>query len=378
MDTIKKGNKMKRILYLITISCLLVACEDKVDFSNPKSVIEYYFSLAVDRKLELQYMLLADTCKEFVTLQDYFDYHSTSDSLFKSYDYRIQKIDHLPLDPKNPKYRLFEIQFIAINLSQKDTTKGVSYCSVFNEKGQWKVIWTQNIFQAAEKLENSQNFEDAIQSYREVLKYDPLDGNAYRQIGWCQFRQGYYQDALLNAKKAVELKPKDESNYNLLAGIYSSQNNDELAVENYRKAIEMTNSDMQRVYLLSNLSISYRNLSKYDEAKKAADHALKIDSLHTHAWWQKGVLFIEENKRDSAIICLQKAITQMPMSDFLQQQLYYDLAYQEYISAVQNTHNDSMRANLLADAKNHILKALDFQYDNDRYRSLLDDINRIK
>lgn len=375
---LKRRHRMTRTLYFIAISCLLISCADQVDFSNPKSVIEYYYSLKVDGELELEYELLADTCKEFATLQDYLDYYSTSDSLLKKYEYSIQKIVQLPLDPQNPKHRHFEIQLIAIHLKDKDTAKGFSYGTVYNENGQWKVIWTLNISQAAKKLMNSQKFTDAIQAYREVLKYDPLNGDAYKQIGWCQYRQGYYQDALLSAQKAVELNPKDETNYNLLAGIYSSQNNDELAIENYKKAIEMTNSEGEKVYLLSNLSISYRNLYKYDEAKQAVNQALMIDSTATHTWWQKGIVFIKESKPDSAIACFQTAVTLKPMDDFLQCQLYYDLAYQVYISAAYNTDDNKMRDNLLVDAKNYILKALDLQHDNNLYRELLDDINRIK
>jgi tetratricopeptide (TPR) repeat protein len=334
--------------------------------------------LKEDGELELEYELLADTCKGFVTLQDYLEYYSTRDSFLMENDYTVQNIDQLPLDPKNPKHRHFEIQYIVININDKDTTQRFSYGSVFNENGQWKVIWTLNISQAAGKLMSSQKFSDAIQAYREVLKYDPLNGSAYKQIGWCQSMQGYQQDALTNAQKAVELNPKDESNYNLLAGIYSIQDNDELAVENYKKAIDMTNSDAQKVYLLSNLSISYLNLYKYDKAKQAINRALKIDSTHTHAWWRKGIMFTKESKRDSAITCFQKAVTHKPMDDFLQHQLYYDLAYQEYISAAYDTEDKEMRENLLVDAKNHILKALDLQHDNNLYRRLLDDINRIK
>lgn len=370
---------MTKALYFIAISCLLLSCSEQVDFSNPKSVIEYYYALDEDgEELELKYELLADTCKEFVTLQDYLDYYSNRDSRLKEYDYIVQNIDQLSLDPKNPKHRHFEIQYMTIKKSDIDTTKGFSYGSVFNENGQWKIIWTRNISQAAKKLMKSQKFSDANQAYHEVLKYDPLNGKAYQQIGWCDGRQGYHRSALRNAQKAIELNPKDESNYNLLASIYSSQGNDELAVENYKKAIEMTNSEAQKVKLLSNQSISYIDLYKYDEAKQSLNYALKIDSKYTHAWWTKGILLSKENKPDSAITCFQKAVDLNPMNDFLQHRLYYDLAYQEYIMAAYNTDNSNMRDNLLIESKNHILKALDLQHDNGKYRRLLEDIKRIR
>lgn len=368
---------MNRLLYFIAISSLLISCENQVDFSNPKSVIERYISLQANGEPRKEYELLADTCKEYTPLQDYLDHYLKRDSLIEKYDFTIQKIVQLPIDPQNPKHRHFEIQYFSVNKNEKDTIRNFTYRSLFNENGQWKVIWTGNISNAASKLMNSQKFSDAIQAYREVLKYDPLNGKAYQNIGWCQYRQGFYQAAMTNAQKAVELNPKDESNYNLLAGIYSDQNNDELAIENYKKAIDMTHSETGKVYLLSNLSISYMNLHEYGQARQVLTQALTIDSTSTHAWWKKGTVLLKESKRDSAILCFQKAINLEPLSDFLQRQLYYDLAYQEYISAAYYA-DKNMRDNLISDGKKHILKALDLEPDNNQYRMLLDDLNRIK
>jgi len=369
---------MKRSLHVIFLCSLLLSCSKHIDLTNPKSVIENYYALKESREIELQYNLVADTCKMFATLQDYSGYYSEIDSLRSLYDYKVHKIRQMPLDPKNPKYRLYEIEYLVVKLNGSDTIKDFSYNSVLNESGKWKAIWTLNISHAARKLMKAQKFSDAIQAYREVLKYDPLNAQAYRQIGWCQYRQGYYRDALKNTQKAIELSPKDESNYNLLAGIYQNQENNELAIENYKKAIEMTHSDGQKVYLMSNLSIAYLELDKYDETRSSVNEALKIDSTYTHAWWRKGIVLKKENKRDSAIICFRKALDLKPMSDFLQHQLYSDLSYQEYLSATYASHDSNLRSEYLISAKKHILKALDLQHDNDLYKKLLDEINRIK
>jgi Tfp pilus assembly protein PilF len=353
------------------------SCINQVDFSNPKSVVEYYYSLKSRGEIELEYELLADTCKGYATFQDYFDYYSARDSLLREYDLKVEKIQQLPLDPQNPKHRLFEIQSIIIKQNDLDTIKGISYCSVFSENRRWKVVWTRNIAQAARKLMNSQKFSDAIEAYREVLKLDPLNGEAYRQIGWCQYRQNNNQDALISVKKAIEVSPKEESNYNLLAGIYGSQGNNELAIENYRKAIDMTNSDLMKVVLMANLSIEYLNLNQYNQAKITIDKALIIDPTHTHGWWQKGKIFLAEDKRDSAIICFEKAVSVEPMDDYLQKQLYYELAYQKYVLGSNKYVINKNRDKLLMEAKQYTLKALDLQHDNEQYRRLLDNINSL-
>jgi tetratricopeptide (TPR) repeat protein len=367
-----------KIIYLITVCFAAIGCSEQVDFSNPKSVINQFFKLKGGGKIELEYELIADTCKEYATLQDYLNQYITRDSILNTNNFSIKAIEQLPIDPLLPKYRLFEIQYLLIEKSTKDTSEYISYETIYNEKGEWKVIWTKNLEESAFKLINSQKIEEGMQVYREILKYDPLNGNAFLQLGWALYRQGYYESALVDTKKAIELNPKNEENYNLLANIYSSQNNGELAIENYKRAVEMTLTENQKVYLLSNMSTTYIDLLEYDEARKVLSLAMSIDSNFTHAWWHIGILYEKENNLDSAIICYKKAAELEPMDNFLQQQLFFSLSNAQYTKARTKEPIKGYRHNLLTDAKKHILMALDIQPENSQYRNLLDDINRIK
>jgi tetratricopeptide (TPR) repeat protein len=366
---------MNRFFLLIIICRLMASCSDKVDFSNPKSVIEQYYKLKGELNTEKEYELIADTCKDFATLHDYKNYYKYLDTIEAS-DFFILRIDQLPIDPIFLKYRRFEIQYLLINKESNDSTIHIAYETVFNEKGNWKIIWTKNLNEAASKLINSQKIEEGLQIYDQILKYDPLNGNAFRQLGWTQYRQNYYEAAIINAKKAIELNPKDAANYNLLAGIYSAKNNVEIAIENYKKAIELSLTESGKVYLLSNLSITYMDLSKYKEANIVLTKALSIDSNFTHAWWSKGLLHAKENNLDSAIECFKKATSLEAMGNFLQCQLFYSLANSEYIQATTKELVKVNRASLLFDAKEQIVRALDIQPDNRQYGNLLDNINR--
>ena len=368
---------MRKVCFLIVLSFLVISCTEPIDYSNPKSVIEQYYVLKQNNELEKEYELLAETCKEYAGLHDYLDYYSTRESLNNEYEYSYQNFDQLPIDLSNTKYRHYEILKTSINKEGKDTIKDFVYETLFNENEQWKVIWTSNIAQAANKQMNEEKFSESIETYQEILKFDPFNGSAYQYIGWCQNRQGEIKKALASAQKAIDYNPKEESNYNLLATIYLNQKNYELALENYKKAIEMTHSDDDKVYLLSNASISYTNLFKYNEAKKVINEALSIDPMYTHAWWQKGIVYNKQSRLDSAITCYKKAITLKPMADFLQRKLYYNLADTEYRKAKYYTYNTIEKDLILTDAKKQILKALDFEPDNVYYNQLLDDINKM-
>jgi len=167
---------MKVFIFMIIAVCLFTTCVNKIDFSNPKSVTENYYSYLYKGELESGYKLIADTCKEFVTLQDYLEYFSYYDSVFKEFKFEVQKIEQLPIDPTKLKYRRYEIKTLIINKIDKDTLISLTYRTLYNEKDKWKIIWTGNISSAAEKLDNSQRFHEAIHAYKEVLKYDPLSG----------------------------------------------------------------------------------------------------------------------------------------------------------------------------------------------------------
>lgn len=369
---------MSKVFALLVLGCIIISCSRKVDFSNPKSVVEKYYSLRVQEKPELEYNLMADTCKEYATLQDYIEYKTSMDSLLDGVELKIKQINQLAINPSFSKYRRFEIQFVKIDKTKNDTIIDYSYCTVFNEKGKWKVVWTANIHKAASNLMDTQKFSEGMQAYAQVLKYDPLNGSAYNNIGWCQLRQNDNSNALISVTKALELSPKDESNFNLLAGIYLSQNSTELAIENYKKALSMCNSNDTKKYLLSNLSICYGSIEKYDKAKELATQVILIDSNYTHAWFCAGNIYLGVNNLDSAIICFRKAALLTPMDDYLQRRLYFDLANSEYSKVILQTLNIDEKNDLLTNAKDHILKALDLQHNNVEYMQLLYKINNLK
>lgn len=371
-------NMSKTSFFIITIiSCLIVSCTKKVDFSNPKSVVEEYYSLYLQDKYKSAYELIADTCKEYVTLEEYIEYNKPStDSSSTEYDYNVKNINQLTLNPLYPKYRGYEIEVETIEKPGNDTTIYYNYFTVYNENEKWKLIWTANMYKAARKLMNSQRFSEAIQAYKQILQYDPLNGNAYHDIGRCQFRQHYLEKALINANYALELAPKNKSNYNLLAGIYGSQNNHELAIKNYKKAIEMCSTDKEKVTFLSNMTIDYLAIGKWKEALEAVNQALAIDSTFTHAWWMKGEVYLNKQNLDSALICLRKATQLEPLDDYIKEQLFFYLAYTEYTKAISKTTSSDNKVELLKSAKEHILKALDLEHDNYEYKKLLNKINR--
>lgn len=362
-------------IYLTIFCSLFFSCTEDVDYSNPKSVVSQYYQWNFENKYERQYSLLADTCKKYLTEQEFVEFCIKNESLSKKSQKGDKIINQLSIDPEHLEYRRFEIQYKEINKKNKDTIDIILYVTTYNENGEWKIVWTDNISDAAENLMRGQQFSDAIRYYNRALNYDPLKPSFYSQIGWCQYRQGYYDQALISAQKAIELQPERSATLNLIAGIYSAQDNTELAIETYKDAIEITYVIKEKKALLSNLASCYLENQNYSDAQQILNEVLDIDSTFTHAWWVKGRTYADQNATDSAIISFKKAIAFQPMDDFLQKNLYFDLAQAEHNFVLGTSLFSADRDRILSQAKIHILKALRLQPDDVSYRELLDKIN---
>lgn len=365
---------MREIIASIAIAITTVSCFDNhPDFSNPKSVVEYYYSKNNNGGLESEYTLIADKCKSYLTLDEYLRFYKSRDSILNEYDYYVEEINQMPIDPSYSEYRYYEIQHMVFNKTGGDTIRDIVYKTVVNQGNQWRVIWVSNISESITNLIESQRYSEAIDMSSELLKIDPFNGGAYRQIAWSHFLLGDENRALDNIRKAIRFYPKDEDNYNVIASIYSDIGKNELAIENYKKAIDIAQSKDEKTSIYSNLSIVYSRLGKVKEAKDCLNRLLLLDSTRTHSWWIKGLIFEGESNLDSAIICYNKAMSFEPMSDHLQHQLFYSFANATYKKSQHSDENDDY---LLIESKKYLLKALDLSPENIDYQLFLELLNQ--
>ncbi len=72
---------------------------------------------------------------------------------------------------------------------------------------------TDELFTQAVFLIEKGNWEEAIQLFSEVLREDPLDGEAYQQRSTAYLALGDVRDALADAEKAVQYSPDDVESY---------------------------------------------------------------------------------------------------------------------------------------------------------------------
>lgn len=323
------------IIYLTILSLITFSCNTKVDYTNPSDVVLKYREFRNNGKIKESFELIADTCKSILTLQEYLDYYKTKDTIKGKLQFEI-KVTQLPINIQYPNYRLFEVKQKTINKEKHDTTVDLFYYTTFNKNNIWKVLWTNHIEEAANKLENEQKFKEANEILGNTFNYNPLNGYAYYSLACNYYRLSNLEESDFYTKKAIEFSPKEANNYLQKAAIYSSRDMNELAVENYQIALNFCTNSNEKATVYSNIGNTYLGLNQLSKAKDYLHKAVAINSNYTYNYWMLANLFVKSLNNDSALFYFEKAFNLEPMESYLQQQLYYDYA-NELFKSYKNT-----------------------------------------
>jgi tetratricopeptide (TPR) repeat protein len=127
-------------------------------------------------------------------------------------------------------------------------------------------------------------WKEAIQLFSEVLREDPLDGEAYQQRSVARLAVGDVQDGLTDAEKAVEYLPDDSESYYVRGRAFLESKQYDLAAADftrYLKEEESIGTDPGRIdsaYYLRGVAASKLN----DLARAAADFSR---ATRTYSKW---------------------------------------------------------------------------------------------
>lgn len=146
-------------------------------------------------------------------------------------------------------------------------------------------------------------FEEAIENYRNVIDLIPDDDQAYNSIGIAYSNIGQYEVALKYFLKSIKINPNNDKVYNNLGITYADLKQYQKAIDNYQKAIEI-NPDNNAAYF--NIGNAFGNLKKYEEAEKNFKKAVEIDPENYSALNNLGLAFLAVDKIDNAIEAFQK------------------------------------------------------------------------
>jgi len=181
-------------------------------------------------------------------------------------------------------------------------------------------------------------------------------GEAIRMVGEAYLAQGQHTLALRELLRAEKLYARDPILQNDLGLTYVAKDELDLAVAHYKKAIRMKPdyapaiNNLGHAYLmkeewdeaiecltpltgdllyatphypLSNLGFAYYNRKAYERAEQYYLEALKIEPGFVYALRGLGKTYIMMGKVPEAVVTLERAVRQSPVSA----QLHFDLGY---------------------------------------------------
>jgi tetratricopeptide (TPR) repeat protein len=364
----------KSILFFFLIvisSCSLIREETRPD---PKNALLEYRRLRDEWKMEEAYAMIADTCKAFITKDEFVSYNKPPDSISQNQVYNILSIDTLPVFG-NKDYARYQVEYQFIDRKYQDTVDGTWYYSLHFENGDWKVIWLSKMLDIAIGHLQNQRYDQALVLFQVITNINPYNDSAFRGLALSYANLSEIEKAVSAAERMINLKPDDPSYYALLADLLGSANRIDESIEYYKKAIEIQPVPMYFV----NLGSFYKMNEQYVEADESYRKSLELDSLLPQGWWMLGELYYQHlGDLELAHQYYRKALGLPAMSDFYQQQMYYSYAAMLYDEALEvNSSSLGMESrNLLQEAKSFIGKALALDPHNTDFTFLLHEINQ--
>ena len=96
----------------------------------------------------------------------------------------------------------------------------------------------------------SENLEEAIQSYKETIRTNPNDFDAHFNLGGCYSELGYEEQALKATKEAIRIRPNYAFAQIALGLNYHNLGHYDQAIETYKQAMRLEPSVSDTAQLL--------------------------------------------------------------------------------------------------------------------------------
>ncbi len=173
-------------------------------------------------------------------------------------------------------------------------------------------------YNLGEVLINLSKWDDAIDSFNEVLKTDSNDNNCYFNLGVCYFNKEEMKQAEDNFQKAININPQDLYAHFYLGNIYQEQGLTNFAEDCYKKVLEISPDYSWAYYNLA--SIAYQN-GNIDEAKSNLLLTIDYNDTDIEAYKLLTKIFIKDNDIENILSILHTRLEKEENGD-----LFYVLA----------------------------------------------------
>lgn len=150
---------------------------------------------------------------------------------------------------------------------------------------------------------------ERIEKLQEMLRNDPSNFQARRQLAMLLLDNGYKEEALAHFLHLTEIFKEDGELYYNIGIVYEKLKDLQNARKSYVKAIECEPEDVDSYY---NLGLVYTDLGQYDKAIDCFETVLDSDNEDSNTYFNIGICYFKQEKFDSAKYYFERTVQLNP------------------------------------------------------------------
>ena len=166
-----------------------------------------------------------------------------------------------------------------------------------------------HLYRKAVFYQRAMKWQEAINAYRKVIKYEPMSAEVYNNIGVCYEKQGSLKMAAKSYEKAISINPRFYRSYNNLGIIYYKLKNFDKARAAYEQALQLNPGNSQSEI---NLALVYERLRRDGLARRTLERVLANEPENAEAHYNLGRMLEGQGQHEEAITHYRQFLASNP------------------------------------------------------------------
>jgi tetratricopeptide (TPR) repeat protein/peroxiredoxin len=152
-------------------------------------------------------------------------------------------------------------------------------------------------------------FDQAAESFQQVIAAKPDNADAYYNLGTLNLRRKNYDQARQYLEQTLKLRPNYPEAWNNLGMMAAQQGRPDEAIQDFQQSLTQR-PNYATAYL--NLGNVYRRQKLFDKAQESLTHALALQPDDPETNFSLGMLYAQQSQMQPALDYLQRAVDLRP------------------------------------------------------------------
>jgi Flp pilus assembly protein TadD len=154
------------------------------------------------------------------------------------------------------------------------------------------------LYRKAVSYQRAMKWPMAIETYKKVLKFEPMSAEVYNNIGVCYEKQGQLKLAAKSYEKAIGINPRFYPSYNNLGIIYYRMKDFNKARAAYEQALQLNPGNSQSEV---NLALVYERLRRPELARRTLERVLVNEPENAEAHYNLARMLEDQGQHNEAL-----------------------------------------------------------------------------